>query len=71
MTRAQQGRAVCDVCGAGEASLVRWREMATLCALHAKVVRGILPTPQSVREIRALFPARVVVAGAARRGRAA
>lgn len=69
--RSQRGRAVCDVCGSTEAALVQWRGLATLCALHAKVVRGIIPSPQSVGEIRALFPARVVVAGAARRGRAA
>jgi hypothetical protein len=52
-----------------ESTLVQWRGLATLCALHAKVVRGILPKPKDVREIRALFPARVVVT--ARRGRAA
>lgn len=63
-------RAVCDVCGSVEAALVEWRGLATLCALHAKVVRGILPKPKDVREIRALFPARVVL-GAARKGRAA
>lgn len=68
--RSQRGRAVCDVCGSTEATLVEWRGLATLCALHAKVVKGILPTPRDVKEIRALFPARVVV-GAARRRRAA
>lgn len=60
---------MCDVCGSATASLVQWKGFATLCALHAKVVSGILPKPQSVKEIRALFPARVVAA--ARKGDAA
>lgn len=69
MTDATRGRAGCDVCGSARATLVQWRGFATLCALHAKVVTGILPKPQSVKEIRALFPARVV--SASRRGKAA
>ena len=69
MSHEVQGRVVCDVCGAAEARLVQWKGFATLCPLRAKVVAGILPKPQSVQEIRALFPARVVAA--ARRGKAA
>lgn len=71
MTRAQRGRAACGVCGSEGADLVVWRDLATLCPLHAKVVQGIVPALRDLREIRALFPARVVVAGATRKGRAA
>ena len=69
MSREARKQAVCDVCGSANASLVKWKDVATLCPLHAKVVAGILPKPQSVKEIRALFPARVVAP--ARKGDAA
>lgn len=68
MTQSTRRPSGCDVCGAAT-SVTEWRGFALLCPLHTKVIAGILPSPQSVKEIRALFPARVVAA--ARRGDAA
>jgi hypothetical protein len=39
-------------------TLKAYRGFATLCAFHDDVVRGMIPAPTTMTELRALFPAR-------------
>lgn len=49
----------CAVCRTHEEPMLRWRGRAWLCPTHGNVARWILPAPESLDELRALFPVSV------------
>lgn len=70
--RKQNKKRSCAVCGrGGDVPLAPFRDVAMLCPIHDAVARGIIPSPASIEELRALFPARVTVPRRARPPRAA
>lgn len=57
--RKRRARKVCAVCKCRDGMLHAFRDVAWLCATHHEVARGIIPAPDTVAALRALFPAHV------------
>lgn len=57
---------MCAVCKRRDCVLASFRGEAWLCPIHEEIARNIIPTPATVAELRALFPARVTAAPRAR-----
>lgn len=60
MSVKQRIRQVCAVCGRSRGvKLMPFKKIGLLCPIHGEVVRGLIPMPTTVADLRGLFPARV------------